>query len=127
MINKYIKVGFFGFLTWLVPFAVSFVVFPFRTSQRPLFETIMAVVVTATAMCFSVLYLRKARAGFLKEGVLIGIVWFAINIIIDLPLFMLEGPMKMPFVDYMMDIGLTYLIIPVVSIGSGYLLEEHRP
>jgi hypothetical protein len=35
----------------------------------------------------------------------------------------MEGPMKMSFADYMKDIGLTYLIIPIVSIGFGYLLE----
>jgi hypothetical protein len=122
--NKYVKVGLFGFLTWLVPFAVSFVAFPFKTSQRPLFESIMAVAVTATAVLFSVLYFRKVKMGFVQEGVLVGIAWFAINIIIDLPLFMLEGPMKRSFADYMMDIGLTYLIYPIVSLGFGYLLEK---
>ena len=66
------------------------------------------------------------EAGFLKEGALIGVAWFAINVAIDLPLFMLEGPMKMSFADYMLDIGLTYLIFPVVGLGFGYLLEQHK-
>jgi len=70
-------------------------------------------------------FVRKLEAGFLKEGVLLGLVWFIIGIVLDLLLFM-EGPMKMSFADYMMDIGLTYLIIPIVSFGFGYLLEQHR-
>ena len=65
------------------------------------------------------------EARFLREGILLGIVWLAINIVLDLLLFM-EGPMKMSFTDYMMDIGLTYLIIPSVTIGFGYLLQQHR-
>ena len=121
--KKYLKVALFGFLTWLVPFVVSFVIFPFRSSHRPLFESIMAVVVTVSAVLFAVLYFKKLTSGFLRAGVLIGTVWFIINIVIDLMLFM-EGPMKMSFSDYMMDIGLTYLIIPVVTIGFGCLLQR---
>ncbi len=32
--------------------------------------------------------------------------------------------MQMSLGDYMMDIGITYLIIPVVTIGMGFLLER---
>ncbi len=35
------KIVLYGFLTWLIPFAVSIVIFPFHDSQRPLFESIM--------------------------------------------------------------------------------------
>jgi hypothetical protein len=83
----------------------------------------MAVVVTASAVLFAVLYFRKLTSGFLSQGILLGIIWFIINIVIDLMLFM-EGPMKMSFADYMMDIGLTYLIIPAVTIGFGFLLRQ---
>ena len=122
--NKYLKILAFGFLTWLTPFVISFFVFPLKASNRPFFETIMAIVVAAVAVFFSILYLRRINARFLSEGVLIGIVWFLVNLAIDLPLFMLDSPMKMSFPDYMTDIGFTYLIYPIVSVGSGYLLEQ---
>lgn len=125
MKNKYLRVGLFGFLTWLIPFAVAFAIFSIRESDRAFFETIMAVVVTVTAVVFSILYLKKRTTDFLKEGVLIGVVWLIINLVLDLLLFM-EGPMKMAFSDYMKDIGLTYLIFPAVTVGFGYLLEKHR-
>ncbi len=107
----------------MVPFVVSILIFPIRESQRPLFESIMPVVVTVCAVVFSILYFRKLESGFLREGILIGVVWFAINIVLDLLMFM-EGPMKMSFPDYMMDIGLVYLIIPAVILGFGYLLTQ---
>ena len=121
--KKRLRVSLFGFLTWLVPFIVSILIFPIRESQRLLFESIMPVVVTVCAVGFSILHFRKLEGGFLREGILIGVVWFAINIVLDLLMFM-EGPMKMSFPDYMMDIGLTYLIIPVITLGFGYLLEQ---
>ncbi|MBN1391515.1 MAG: hypothetical protein JW947_01785 [Sedimentisphaerales bacterium] len=121
--KKYLKVVLFGFLTWLVPFTVSFLIFPLKSSNRAFFESIMAVVVAISAVLFTVLYLKKLSSGFLREGILAGIIWFVINIVIDLMLFM-EGPMKMSFADYIMDIGFTYLIIPAVTIGFGFLLQR---
>lgn len=121
--KSYLKAGLYGFLTWLIPFVVSILIFPLRDSQRPLFESIMPVVVTVCVVFFSGLYLKSVETGFLREGLLLGVAWFAINIVVDLLLFS-EGPMKMTFADYMMDIGLTYLIIPSVAFGYGFLLQR---
>ena len=122
--NQYLKIIWFGFLTWLIPFAVSFGVFPFKATNRGLFETVMAVTVTAVAVGFAVVYLRRAPGEFLRQGVLIGALWFSVNIAIDLFLFLPPSPMQMTLVDYMTDIGFTYLIYPIVAIGFGYLLEQ---
>lgn len=124
--NKYLQIILFGFLTWLIPFAISFAIFPLHTAQRAFFETIMAVTVTAVAVLFTIVYLRKTHAEFLREGTIIGIAWFIINLAIDLPLFMLDSPTQMSFPDYMMDIGLTYLIYPIVGAGMGYIRQEQR-
>jgi len=39
---------------------------------------------------------------------------------LDLFMFM-EGPMKMSFSDYMLDIGLTYLIYPILGTFYGLI------
>lgn len=116
----------YGFLVWLIPFIVAFLIYPIRTSNRALFESIMPVVVTICVVFFSVFYFRKVKAGFFKEGILLGVIWFAISLVIDLIMFMPESLMKMSFADYMMDIGLTYLIIPAICIGFGYLLDRQK-
>ena len=121
--KKYLKISLFGFLVWLIPFVVSVAIFSIRETQRPLFESIMPLVITVCVVIFSILYFGKIETGFLREGIFLGMIWFAINIVLDLLLFM-EGPMKMSFSDYMKDIGLTYLIIPAVSVGFGFLLEK---
>ena len=115
----------YGFLLWLIPFAVSIPIFPLKEAQSPLFETIMPITLTVFVVLFSILYFRKMESGFLSESIKLGIIWFAISIIIDLLMFM-WGPMKMPFIDYMKDIGFTYLIYPIVTIGFGTLLERKK-
>jgi len=122
--NKYLKIGLFGFLVWMIPFLVSFLIFSFHESNRPLFESIMPLVLTITVVIFSVLYFKKIKKDYLNESILAGVVWLIINLIIDLIMFLPDSPMQMSIVDYMMDIGITYLIIPTVVIGIGYLLEK---
>jgi len=122
--KKYLKIGLFGFLVWLIPFIVAFLIYPIRTSNRALFESIMPVVLTICVVLFSIFYFKKVKTHFFKEGVLIGVIWFVINLVIDLMMLMPESPMKMSFTDYMMDIGLTYIIILTICIGFGYLLEK---
>jgi len=123
--KKYPRMFLLGFLTWLIPFVIAVIIFPLKNSQRPLFESIMPNIVVLCAVFFSISYFRRLEVNWLKEGMILGGVWFIINIVLDLILFM-QGPMKMSFSDYMKDIGLTYLIIPIVTVGFGYLLEQHK-
>lgn len=121
--HRYLKMGLFGFLLWLIPFFVSVLIFPLRAGQRPLFESIMPVVIAAWTVFFCILYLADLKTGFQREGFLIGIVWLFMSIVFDLLLFM-EGPMKMTLLDYTEDIAITYLMIPAITLGFGYALEH---
>ena len=122
--NKSVKLVGFGFLIWLIPFLVSFVIFPLRNTNRPLFESIMPVVLVLAVMIISVLYFKKIEKESLKEGLIAGVLWFVLSLVIDLMLFLPASPMQMSFSDYMMDIGLTYLIILMIPIGIGALVNK---
>lgn len=122
--NKNLKIILYGFLVWLVPFAVSFIIFPLRTSMRPLFESVMPLVLTIIVVILSYYYLKNLETNLVKEGVLIGLSWLAINLIIDLMLFLPASPMQMNILDYFMDIGLTYIIIPVITVGMGIMANN---
>ena len=109
----------FGFLVWLVPFVVAFMVFPIHQSNRPLFESVMAVPICATAVVFGLVYLKDIQKDRIKAGIILGILWFVIPILIDAPLMLLGGPMYMTIAEYMSDIGVTYLCIPLITWGLG--------
>ena len=122
--NKSVKLVGFGFLIWLIPFLVSFVIFPLRNANRPLFESIMPIILVLTVMIISVLYFKKIEKESLKEGLIAGVLWFVLSLVIDLMLFLPASPMQMSFSDYMIDIGLTYLIILMIPIGIGALVNK---
>jgi hypothetical protein len=124
--DKTIKILGYGFIIWLVPFIASLLIYPIKSFANPLFESIMPVIITMAVVIFSVVYFRGVNENFFKEGIVIGLVWFLLSIIIDLIFFIPASPMQMSFANYMMDIGITYLIIPVVTIGFGYIIHYNH-
>lgn len=117
------KALLYGFLVWLIPFVVAFLIYPIHETNRPLFESIMPVLITFCVVLFSLIYFRNIETQHLREGVLLGVIWFFISLVIDLFMFM-EGPMKMEFLDYMADIGVTYILIPIITIGYGLIAKR---
>ena len=110
------KAMLYGFLIWLFVFGVAFVIFPLREMWRPLFESIMPVAIVLATTAFAHLYLKEIQDRVIREAVIVGFVWFLISLIVDIPL-MMTGPMQMPLVEYMADIGVTYLMIPPIVIS----------
>lgn len=110
----------FGLLVWLIPFVVSLLIYPLKTANSPLFETIMPVVLVLVGSLFLFFYREKDTYLTPLKGLELGLIFFIISIILDLFMFT-EGPMKMSFVDYMLDIGLTYLIYPILGIFFGLI------
>jgi hypothetical protein len=55
----------------------------------------------------------------------VGSVWAVIGMVLDQPVFTF-GPemMRMPFPEYMADIGFTYFMIPIVAAGIGKTLAR---
>src|SRR5690606_12997857 len=104
-------------------FVTAFVLFPLRESNRPLFESIMPVVLAAGAVILATRYLTRTTERLIPSSVMIGCVWFVMSIGLDL-LLLTWGPMRMSLAAYMADIGITYLIFPIITVGMGRVLES---
>ncbi len=69
-------------------------------------------------------YFKGVDADYLKEGIMVGVIWFGINILLDL---MVLIPMSgMLITDYVTQIGLRYLVIPAMSITVGATLANRK-
>jgi uncharacterized membrane protein YpjA len=118
--NKYLKLSLFGFLTWLVPFVSGFL---FYSPQGQLvvdalvFKAVMVVVGSIAGAALLVLYFSKIEKNYVSEGVMVGVVWLVLNILLDL--LILVPMSKMATGTYFAQIGLEYLTIPTMSIAMG--------
>lgn len=119
------RVLLLGFLSWLIPFVVSFVLFPVKKANAPLFSTLMTVIVILTAgILFPICF--RGRKVLVLETVLVGLLWMGINLIFDYPMFA-YGPMKMTVAKYYSEIGLSYLIYPAFGFGAAWLVRSQEP
>lgn len=119
------KVIRFGLLVWLIPFLTGFAVYPLKTAWRSLFESILPVAVCGATCYFGHRFFRGAPGAGPKQGFLVGLLWMALCIAIDLPL-MLNPPIRMEWVEYWADIGLTYVMIPLITLSMGSLNQRRK-
>lgn len=115
----------YGFLVWVIPFLLALFLFSVRESNRPLFDSFMSVVLAASVIFFAIKYFQTTEENFLKEGIYLGVTWFVISLALDFPMFS-AGPMKMSLYEYISDIGITYIMIPIIAVGIGFILESRN-
>ena len=123
--KKYLKNIFYGFLAWLIPFVASFFFYTREgklTIDVFLFKSIMIVVGSVSAAFLLVSYFKTINANHLREGVVVGLAWFSINIALDLLVLVPMSGMSVS--DYFAQIGLRYLVIPAMSITVGTALKN---
>jgi NO-binding membrane sensor protein with MHYT domain len=121
--RKFVRIFLLGLAVWGVPFGLGLALFPIVDVESALFDTLMSVAMAFSATTFGYLHLSRCAAPSLDEGLLAGTIWMMMSIALDAPFF-LFGPeqMRMDPIDYMDDIALTYLMIPIISAGLGRAL-----
>jgi hypothetical protein len=125
--NKHIKNFLYGFLAWFIPFAASI---PFYSKEGGLiidlilFKTIMILIGSISAAFLLISYFKNISKNYIREGIVVGMVWFAIIITLDLLVLI---PMSGMVVGvYFTQIGLRYLVMPVMSIMIGKILVNNN-
>ena len=121
--RSYKAIAVFGFIIWGIPLVIATFILSVRQNERILYESIMPVVLTVVSVICAILYFRYVKSNYTKEGFIFGCLALVIDTCLDLLLFM-WGPMKMTIIEYMKDIGLTNLIVPVVSLGIGKAFQQ---
>ena len=116
------RAALLGVVSWLIPFGVSFILFPLKQWNAPLFDTLMGLVVLLTGAALLNRYFRN-RSVSVNEAVLVGMMWLVLNLAFDYPMFGF-GPMKMTASSYYSEIGLSYLMLPAFALGAARLAQK---
>lgn len=120
-----IKNVLLGFFSWLIPFAASFLFYTHGGELVVAYSTFKSAIMVVGAISGCSLlfhYFKTVESDFIRNGVIVGLSWFAVNIVLDAVI--LIPIMKTTFEEYFMSIGLSYLSIPAISIAMGYLLHR---
>lgn len=115
------KAGY-GVVLWAIPYAVAVPLLPLMRSDQTFFKTIMVVCGAAVGGALAAHYFRTVERDFLREGLVLGLVWIAVN-------WLLDAVALLPFAGltvarYFLEIGLRYLAILPMTLAIGYVLER---
>lgn len=118
------RILLFGLAVWAAPFAIGMAVFAWVPPETALFDTLMSIAMTFAATLFGYLYFKRAEPG-LRTGILIGAVWAAFCVALDAPLFLFGmQEMRMSVAEYAADIGLAYLMLPIIAGGLAHAMRR---
>ena len=119
--TRLVRIVALGFGVWAIPFATGVALFRAKQWNAALFDSLMAVAVCVAAVLMSRIYFKKPGSGR-ASSYFVGVAWLVICWAIDFPLFVIVFDYN-PW-TYAVDIGVTYLIVPVVAIGLGTSLDR---
>ncbi|HRN69871.1 MAG TPA: hypothetical protein PLS49_01690 [Candidatus Woesebacteria bacterium] len=123
--SNFKKALILGLLTWLLPFIFS-IFFYSREGELlinyDVFKSLMVVVSLTIGIVLLIQYFKNVKGNFLRNGGYLGVIWFVMNLLLDILILLpLSG---MPMQEYVNQIAIRYLTIPVITIGFGYILEK---
>ncbi|HMT29036.1 MAG TPA: hypothetical protein PKD91_07140 [Bacteroidia bacterium] len=119
-----IKLLLLGFLSWLIPFVISFLFYKPGGELVVPYGTFKATIMVAGTIsgCYLLFrYFKFIQTEFIKHAIIVGLSWFGINIFLDA--IILIPMMKTSFSEYFMTIGIGYIAIPAISITMGFILN----
>jgi len=121
--DRCLKILLFGFLSWLIPFLVSI---PLYSQGQPILDvqvakSILIVIGGLVGVILALRYFRDVKGDFAREGLVLGIAWFVINSVLDI--LVLVSLFGMDLLTWAGQIGIRYLLIPVITTGMGMAME----
>ena len=114
-----------GFLTWLIPFLIAI---PFFNQDGELaadiftFKATMSVVYSIISAFLIARVLKDEQTGFLQTGLILGIAWTTINILLDL--IVLVGAFGNEPSMWFWQTGVGYFNMIPLALAMGWLLSQ---
>ncbi len=115
------RVTVFGLLSWALPFIAAILFFGSSGQPvvpQPLFKSLMVVIGALVVVVLLALLFRRVRPTF-AAGLAIGLYWMVLSLVLDVVILV---PMwGESLTDYYSDIGVRYLVLPVIAAGMGFV------
>jgi hypothetical protein len=122
-LNKIFKLIGFGFIIWLIPTLATLSVSYLGALNY--FDVISSVSIAVTVIALTYLYFKDINENYVREGIICGVVWLVISIILDIVLIFL-GINKITMIEYVIDIAPIYIVIPAITIVLGLYRNQNQ-
>ena len=108
-------------MVWLIPTIVTLL--SSYLSGMFLFDLVSAVAIAVSVIVFTYLYFSDLESDYVKEGIMIGVFWVMISMVLDVVLILI-GITKLNLTQYIVYVAPLYVIIPAITIGFGLYRDQ---
>lgn len=112
-----------GVLIWIISSILNEVFNPIFTSNLPHVNIIVPIITIIVTGFFGIIYIRNIETNEVVEGILVGIVFVMIDIILDTIFFILPNSTNLIFGDYPLHVISITVITLLITTFLGYLAQ----
>lgn len=111
-----------GTILWAVCYAAAIPLLPINAQDPMIFRSLMFVIGAVVSSVLIVYYFLGVQKDYLRESVLLGVTWLAVNWFLDIVALIPFTQQSIP--QYFMQLGVEYIgmLAPILAIG--YLLHK---
>ena len=113
----------FGIIIWALSYALSAVFGPIFTEKFLHIDIIIPIISIIVTGFFGILYIRNIETNEVVEGILVGIAFVIIDIILDMIFFVLPNVPNPMFANYTIHILSVLVITLSITTLLGYLAQ----
>ena len=113
----------FGILIWLITYALTSILNPIFTVNLPNINIVVPITIIIVTGFFGILYIREINSNEVIEGILAGIIFTIIDIILDYTFFVLPNNNALIVENFPSHVISMIIIILSITTFLGYLAQ----
>ena len=112
-----------GFIIWIFTYILTSIFNPIFTDYLPHINISVPIIIILITTLFGIIYIRNIEENEVIEGILVGIVFIAIDIICDMIFFIIPNNQSLIVADYPLHVISMIIIILTITTFLGYLAQ----
>lgn len=113
----------FGITIWILTYVISSIFNPIFTDNLPNINIIVPLTIIILTGFFGILYIRNIETNEVVEGILAGMIFIIVDIILDYLFFILPTRTNLIFEDYLLHVISMTILTLLITTFLGYLAQ----
>lgn len=117
------KAIIFGILIWFITYILTSILNPIFTDNLPNINIVVPITIIIVTGFFGILYIREIDENEVMEGILAGIIFVIIDLILDSTIFILPNRPVLIVEDFAVHVISMFVIVLSITTFLGYLAQ----
>lgn len=113
----------FGIIIWFLTFILTDIFNPIFNNNLPYINILVPIIMIIVTGFFGILYIRNIEENEVMEGILAGIIFIAVDIVLDYIFFILPNAHNSLVANYPLHITSMIIITLLITTFLGYLAQ----